>query len=205
MNLEIEIKLAIDDAALTLLKQHPLLQHTLQPSKQQHLLSTYFDTSDKQLRQAGYALRIRQQDNQFIQTLKGRAENHQGLSARREWEWPLPEFKINAELIPIPALQTLMATPQFCRDFRPQFMTDFIRTTWDIVLSDQTWVEIALDQGKIIADKKELALQELEFELKAGNTHTLQALAALFAAELGLKPENRSKAARGFDLMMDVN
>lgn len=201
MNIELEIKLAIQDSAIPQLKKHPLLQTTIKPSEQRRLISTYFDTPDKQLRKQGFALRIRQDDNIFVQTLKGRAELKAGITARREWEWPLPSFALDLNVIPISTLQKLFTKPKFLIDFGPQFVTDFMRTTWDIQLSDSTLIEVALDQGAISAGNRSIPIQEVEFELKGGNPEVLKATAHLFQVELGLTPEDRSKAARGFALI----
>lgn len=201
MNIELEIKLAIHDSAIPLLQQHPLLQRTIKPSEQRRLISTYFDTPDKQLRKQGFALRIRQDDEQYVQTLKGRAELQSGITARKEWEWPLPNFALDIKLIPLPELQKLFAKPKFIIDFGPQFVTDFLRTTWDIQLCDNTVVEVALDRGLVSAGAQSTPIQEIELELKAGNPEVLKALGHLFAVELGLPVESRSKAARGFALL----
>ncbi len=203
MNIELEIKLAIHDSAIPLLKKHPLLQKTIKPSEQRKLISTYFDTPDKQLRKLGFALRIRQDDDTFVQTLKGRAELQAGITARKEWEWPLKDFALDFTVIPLPALQKLFTKSKFLIDFGPQFITDFMRTTWDVQLSDNdnTLIEIALDQGLISAGTRSAPIQEVEFELKNGNPEVLKAVANLFQVELGLISEDRSKAARGFALI----
>ncbi|MFN7098415.1 MAG: inorganic triphosphatase, partial [Gammaproteobacteria bacterium] len=99
MNIELEIKLAIHDSAIPLLQHHPLLQNLIRPSQQRRLISTYFDTSDKQLRKEGFALRIRQDNNNYVQTLKGRADIQSGITARKEWEWPLNKFALDLSLI----------------------------------------------------------------------------------------------------------
>lgn len=201
MNIEVEIKLAIDDTAILQLQQHPLLQRTMTPPSQSQLISTYFDTPTKQLRKAGFALRIRENDGALVQTLKGRAASQAGMTARHEWEWPLQQFAVNVNVLPQPELQKLFANAGFLKHFGPRFVTDFSRKTWDIELSDKTQIEVALDQGKITAGEQTTLLQELELELKAGNPETLKAVANLFQTELKLKPEDRSKAARGFALI----
>lgn len=205
VNLEIEIKLLIDDATIPIFKNHPMLQRLIQPMYQQRLISTYFDTPTKQLRRMGYALRIRQHNERLIQTLKGPAENHKGIDARQEWETPITEFVIDPNLIPIKKVSDLFNKPKFLENFGAQFVTDFTRTIWDIELSDKTVIEIALDQGNIIAGEHRTPLQEIELELKAGHAETLKALSTLFCTELGLTPEKRSKAARGFALLHETD
>ena len=56
--------------------------------------------------------------------------------------------------------------------------------------------ELALDEGILLGGSKELPFTEVEVELKAGSEEALIAFAEGFAAELGLKPEHKSKVAR---------
>ncbi len=200
MNLEIEIKLAISESRIPLLQQHTLLQHPITPSKTQTLTSTYFDTQDIVLRKNGFALRIRHDDGQYIQTLKSSASSDKGLTTRQEWEWPLADFALDLSLISVDSLRKLLSEPQVKETLAPRFTTQFNRTTWDINFQ-QSRVEIALDIGQVIAGNRTAPIQEVELELKAGNNADLQALADRFIADLGLAPENRSKAARGYSLL----
>ncbi len=200
MNIELEIKLAIENEAISLFKKHPMLQQTICPPSVRRLISTYFDTPDKALRKQGYALRIRQDEDRFTQTLKGRAPAQAGMTARHEWEWPLENFALDFSVIPVPELKKWFSDAEVIKNFTPRFTTDFIREAWDIELTDKTRVEIAFDKGIVSIGERSTPIQEVEFELKAGNPETLKALASLFQVELGMSPENRSKAARGFAL-----
>jgi inorganic triphosphatase YgiF len=200
LNLEVEIKLAITESRIPLLQQHTLLQYPVTPSKNQTLISTYFDTPDILLRKNGFALRIREDKGQYTQTLKSSAPSENGLTTRQEWEWPLADFALDLSLISVDSLRKLLSEPQVKATLAPRFTTQFNRTTWDINFQ-QSRVEIALDIGQVIAGNRTAPIQEVELELKAGNNADLQALANRFIADLGLAPENRSKAARGYSLL----
>ena len=78
---EIELKLEIDPADLARLHAHPLLGD----GTQRTLRSTYYDTSDFVLRQAGVSLRVRESDGRFVQTIKS-SNGHAGLFNRSEWK-----------------------------------------------------------------------------------------------------------------------
>ena len=63
-------------------------------------------------------------------------------------------------------------------------------------------VELALDQGVLIGNGKELPFAEVEVELKEGTDETAAAFARALAQEYGLIPEAKSKFARAMALAM---
>ena len=72
--MEIELKLLIRPGDVARLRQSLLLQdHASGPPAVQQLVTTYFDTGDLALRDAGMAWRVRRAGREWIQTLKGRA------------------------------------------------------------------------------------------------------------------------------------
>ena len=64
-------------------------------------------------------------------------------------------------------------------------------------------VELALDQGVLIGNGKELPFAEVEVELKEGTDEAAIAFAQELAAEFGLVPEGKSKFARAMALAME--
>jgi inorganic triphosphatase YgiF len=76
------------------------------------------------------------------------------------------------------------------------FSTDFERQSWLLEHAGAT-IEVALDRGEIRAGSQRLAIDELELELKSGETGALWQLALQFAEQAPLRPANVSKAARG--------
>ena len=66
---------------------HPLFHERSDGSTTQTLHSTYFDTPDHALQQAGISLRVRRNGGQSIQTIKT-ARSPEGVAlARDEWEY----------------------------------------------------------------------------------------------------------------------
>jgi hypothetical protein len=130
MTAEIELKLAIDPragaATVAALKRHPAVAAARRGRwRRAQVTSTYYDTTDWRLAEAGIALRVRRYGKRWLQTVKGPAlaEGGAGLHARPEYEWPLaaPELdtarlattpwrKLFGELIAEGALG-----PRFCR------------------------------------------------------------------------------------------
>ena len=81
---EIELKLDVAPEDRERLQASPLIG--AERRKAEHLVSTYFDTPDLALHEAGYSLRIRRQRSKRTQTLKVDRRDAAGLFVRSEWE-----------------------------------------------------------------------------------------------------------------------
>jgi inorganic triphosphatase YgiF len=202
---EIELKLAVPAAALTRLRGR--LRRLGEPRTQ--LLDTmYFDTPERLLGGQGLALRLRRQGRHWVQTLKS-GDASAALSARGEWELPVAGRALELQRLPAAARTALRSAgldPQAAATLRPGFRTRFRRSTW-LVEHDGAQVEIALDEGEVIAGKRRAPLSELEFELKGGAPAALlelalQVVAPGRGAPLPLVPLPESKAARGARLAL---
>ncbi|HBO80359.1 MAG TPA: CYTH domain-containing protein, partial [Cupriavidus sp.] len=87
MGIEIELKLAVPDAALAAVAAW--LDANGQPRGELTLLNVYLDTPTRDLAQARAALRLRRKGEQWLQTLKTAGHSAAGLAARHEWETPV--------------------------------------------------------------------------------------------------------------------
>lgn len=182
---------------------------------QVRLRARYFDTPGRHLAQAAMALRLRQEGERWVQTLKGRGD---GMFKRLEHEVVLEGLGgiggIDASTVPALDLSHHDGTPagaalrralgEHADALACRYETDVARTlglvhtvvhTGDAAAS--TTVELALDLGEIRAGSAVWPLQELEFELKAGPVDGLLALAADWVDRHGLWLDVRSKAERG--------
>jgi len=195
--LETELKLIVRPEHRARLLEHPALraaQVTL--PEQRHELTTYFDTADLALEQAGLSLRVRQNGDQRIQTVKAKGSGD-GLALRRgEWEWPIEQD--------VPDLHLLTQTPVdpavlngLEGRLEPVFVTNIQRTKCDLRLDKHTTVEAVLDEGHIIAGASSEAVSELELELKEGAPAALYRLARDLHAAVPLTITAESKAGRG--------
>ncbi|AVA37108.1 MULTISPECIES: CYTH domain-containing protein [Cupriavidus] len=203
MGIEIELKLAVPDAALAAVAAW--LDANGQPRGELTLLNVYLDTPNRDLAQARAALRLRRKGEQWLQTLKTAGHSAAGLAARHEWETPVAGEAIDLSCFPDDARAVL--TPLADR-LAPVFRTDFARRTW-IVEQDGERIEAALDTGAISAPgtSRTERIQELELEWLprdgADERHVEAALRA-FALRLAhvapLTPSDLSKAARGYRL-----
>jgi inorganic triphosphatase YgiF len=198
---EIELKLLIDPIAIARLRRHPLLK-ALCPSgpKTRKLTSIYFDTDDLFLNNQGIALRVRRSGRQWIQTVKGGGSVRAGLHQRDEWEAPVAHDRLDFTKIADPGLIALFSDDALRQRLRPVFETEFTRTIWLLETEAGDQVEMALDRGEVRAGQVSSPISEVELELKAGNPAVLFELALALQASVALRPENASKAERGYAL-----
>ncbi|HUG25588.1 CYTH and CHAD domain-containing protein [Piscinibacter sp.] len=162
------------------------------------LQATYFDTADRALAQAGLALRVRREGRGWVQTLKGKGSD--GLT-RSEHNVPLPAGTASAD----PALHA--GTPAGDRlravlDESPapallaQFTTDVLRRARQVRTREGT-VELAFDEGAIVAGDRRMPVSELEIELVSGSPLAVVATARRWVLRHGLWLDTRTKAERG--------
>lgn len=173
-------------------------------SETTRLRARYFDTADRLLARSAFALRLRQEGEGWVQTLKGRGD---GLMTRLEHNAPLgadtgdeaPALSLERHA-GTPAGEALVAlltragyTPA---DLTLQFSTDITRTHAQ-VQAEGAVIELALDAGVIEGGGQSLPVWEIEFELVEGAPQGLLALAYLWTEAFGLWLDARSKAERG--------
>jgi triphosphatase len=170
------------------------------------LQAVYADTPDRRLAAAGLALRLRREGRRWVQALKGSTEGAGALTQRFEHEVPLPNAPGSAEptLDPTrhagtPVGERLVALLSDGAMLEPVYRTD-IRRTHRIATHAGARVELAFDEGVIVAGSSRLAVCELEFELQHGEPAALVALATRWVQRHGLWWDLRTKSERGFRL-----
>ena len=174
------------------------------------LQAVYFDTPDRQLAAAGVALRLRKEGRVWVQTLKGRGD---GLARRLEHEVRLgaqaavPALDI-ARHAGTPAAAALSAALGAAQaggaELQPIYRAD-IRRLHRIVRVGGAAIEIAHDQGEIIAGERRLKVDEIEFELISGPASALPALAARWVSRFGLWWDVRTKSEQGHRLALGLD
>ena len=203
---EIELKLTFDPEHAAALLAHPFFDmgsgapsgHRVLESKERELLSIYYDTPDDNLRKAGVFLRVRSTGSGYVQTIKtARAESE--FLERSEWECDLPTAAYDLSAAKGTALEPLLSDA-VGQALGPRFETRFIRRTF-LIDDAGSLIEVAVDQGDIIAGKDRARVCELELELKSGSAAVLFALAKRLAETVPLTLSVKTKAERGFDLL----
>ena len=193
MSNEIEIKLAVSDQAFNELQEH-LKNFTCLVHKKQFLSNTYYDYPDHFLAKQKMGLRIRQEDQELTLTLKTNGEVVGGLHSRPEYNLSLTEKETptNTQLRELYSFEQLPSST-----LQPIFSTDFNRTFW-LVEFQQSKIEVAFDQGKIVAGESEQPICEIEFELKSGNVQDLFDFVETLPFERDIYFSSASKAKRGY-------
>ena len=190
---EIELKLATDADGLAALSDAPELDGQ---SSVRRLDSTYFDTRDRRLTARGITLRVRKIGRRYVQTIKTAGKGSAGgLSTRSEWEWPVDGPKPDLSVIDDHNVIGLigLVRPQ---ELQAVFGTRVRRTIRTLEFGGAQ-IEVALDDGEVVAGRRRQPLHEVELELLAGDVDPLYELALALNRRHTLSIDPRSKAARG--------
>ncbi len=201
MPTETELKLRLDAAGLRRLRRHPLVQRLKQArSLSQFQKSVYFDTPDFRLRDQKAVLRVRHIGRRRLQTVKDFGQLVGTARARGEWE-----SEITGDAPEMAAMQTSEMAPLFSdgqlwRVLRPIFSSE-IRRSIHRLATDDWEIELALDEGQIVAASGSVAVSEAELELKRGSPRHLFDLALQLQQDLRFTLSTASKAERGYALL----
>ena len=188
MGREFELKYAATKADLEILKGrypnlHPIAMET-----------TYYDNEAGDFSRLKWTFRRRTENEKSVCTLKTPAGG-----------WGRAEFEVECDdiMASVPLLRKEGAPVQLLllteHGVFPSCGAKFTRLAGLLEFPDFT-AELALDEGVLLGGGRELPFTEVEVELKAGSEEALTAFAESLAAELGLKPEYKSKVARARQL-----
>ena len=159
--------------------------------------TTYYDTMDLKLSMHHWTLRRRMENGVSVCTFKRPHKD----GGRGEWE--VEAASIDEGIIKLcdagarPELlyATVAGLVEVCG-------ARFTRLATPLEVPGAT-VELALDQGVLIGNGKELPFAEVEVELKEGTDEAAIAFAKALAEEFCLVPEGKSKFARAMALAME--
>ncbi|MEQ8604516.1 MAG: CHAD domain-containing protein [Marivibrio sp.] len=201
---EIELKLVLGARAAAKLRRDPQL-HRLKRGRaaNRRLIAVYFDTDDLALKDAGVALRLRQEGRRRVQTVKAPAGPAGGVQTRVEVNAPIAGDAPDLDLISDDGVRTRVRKACAERSLRPVFSTDVKRTLWMIEWGDSL-IELALDHGEIRSDGASApeTICEAELELKGGSPADLLAFAHDLRERVRFSVGAASKAARGYALFL---
>ena len=212
---EIELKFLIPEARLTGL----LRQARIKSSQTTQLAAHYFDTPNQTLAKAGIALRIRQEDNAWTQTIKAGGD---GIAARLEHNTTLDNEQVQAmlnndNLMPdLTLYQDTFIAPtlaefklkKLAERVTRQYVTDVQRTTRLLKAKDEqgigdnsnSIIEVAYDYGELIHGSDaslRRPIHEIEFELVSGELRFLFATAKVWCKRYKLCLSTVTKAEQG--------
>ncbi len=184
MGQEFELKFAADQESFEALKRE--FSHLTKMEME----TTYYDAPDGALSARHITLRRRMENGRSVCTVKTPMEGY----GRGEWETECDDIGAAIpELCKLGATEELLSLTKngveavcgarFTRLFAP-------------VTLPQCTVEIALDEGVLLAGEKALPIREVEVELKSGNPEQCIGYAKILAVKFRLKPERESKFRR---------
>lgn len=167
------------------------------------LASMYLDTDDRRLAREGIAWRLRREGRRWIQTLKAGGTN---ALERFEHEVVRPDASHDAAQHSGTSVGNhLVALLRHAHadglEPKVRFQIQVRRTTRRIRTRGAV-VEVAYDEGRLLAAGSAERICEIEFELLAGSAAAMLALVERWRSRFGLIYEPRSKAERG-DLLTD--
>ncbi|MFM1958879.1 MAG: hypothetical protein RL588_396 [Pseudomonadota bacterium] len=184
MTPEVEIKFACAPETLEVLAGRLFTG----AARDRRLVSVYYDTPEGDLAARQVSLRLRTDGTgRTVQTLK----TGEGLG-RREAEVAAAPGRLDLDAV---AAGTGL-TPETLGRLGPRFTVQVRRRDFEVVRGGSR-IEVALDQGEILAGGAREPLCEAELELISGETGDLFALALDLAGDLPLALSLKSKSDRG--------
>ena len=191
MTSETEFKFAIPATA------HPQAQAYFSGAIHRELASTYFDTTDLDLRRAGIDLRIRKDGNRLVQTIK-LASRDGGTFTREEHETEVAGREIDHQHL------RAVLPPEICdtvnvNGLTAQYTTRFTRHKRMVPETDPV-AEAVFDIGEITANGSSEAISEVEFELQGTDINAMAEICLEFLEQVPAEIAIASKSARGFHL-----
>jgi triphosphatase len=172
------------------------------------LRARYFDTPDRRLASAGIALRLRQEGQHWVQTLKAhgasplqRFEHEVRIAGEGAGERGEPRLDLKRHAASAQMLDAALGDSG--RTLRAVYRTD-VQRMLRFARSGASVVEVAFDVGELIVGARRAPICEVEFELKRGPLEGLLKIAANGVAQHGLWLDVRNKAERGDRLARGV-
>ena len=193
---EIELKFLVPAAARAALRAE--MARGAAPPQRISLAAMYLDTSDRRLAKSGIAWRLRREGRCWVQTLKAGGAH---ALERFEHEVNRADASHDASLhAGSPIGDKLIATLRDAQadgaELGVRFQTEVRRTTRTLRTRGAV-VEVAFDEGQLLAHGARQRIREIEFELVSGSAAAMLALAERWRKRFGLIHDPRSKAERG--------
>ena len=198
---ELEIKLSTDLPGLQAAFESPALGGP--PGKgpgARSLVSTYFDTPDRALNKRRIALRVRRAGRAApLIGVKWPPNSNMQAFSRGEIEVRGRSGALDLTLLG-EDIAVELSEIIGDRALEPQFETRIKRRT-RLVAAGTARIEIAFDDGEIVAGDRRARVTEVELELKSGDASELYDFAARAVEALPFRLDVTSKSERGFRLV----
>lgn len=193
---EIELKFLVPPSARAALAAE--MAHGSATLERRTLAAMYLDTADRRLARAGIAWRLRREGRRWIQTLKAGGANalerfeHEAIRPDATWDaCAHADTAVGDRLLGI-----LGDAHDEGIEVGVRFRTE-VRRTARRIRTRGAVVEVALDEGRLLAGEARERIREVEFELISGSARAMLQLAERWRRRFGLIHDPRSKAERG--------
>jgi triphosphatase len=207
--MEIELKYSIDTAELAdeILRDPWVLEHAESEDPEDvRMKAAYFDTEDRILTRNNIAFRIRTEGSRTLATLKWKDDDEgiSGLYVRSEINVPVNDpacfFHPDPEIFKESEDGMSLLEVIEGRTLINVFDMIFTRKRMRIDVG-RSILEICCDEGVIVAGSLSEQMREMEIEIYSGSRDDLLVAGRLLAEKYNLKPELRTKFARGVALL----
>ena len=202
MGTEFEIKLGVENETLMKAILNDSAINSLGEFSIVSMHAYYYDTAALDLLNVKYSLRLRKENGQYVATLKtGHFSESKGVFFRNEWNVPLKnkEFSIDVFENEKENLKDITKGEKL----NVILETDFIRRKMDIKFGE-SYLELAVDHGRISSGKRQFPICEVEVELKEGREEDVFGFIEKYLSKYGLPMEEKSKFARGVSLYLGM-
>lgn len=200
---ETELKIWLDEGqAARIRREGALAALRLEKPRTDALVSVYYDTSAHALAAAGASLRLRRVGRRWVQTIKRKsgAQAGTGLFSNLETEQPAPGGRLVLDgPDPDGAIAAVLAAAAGA-PLSPVFETRVRRTVERLAPPQGGEVELALDEGEIVAGDASAPIREAELELLSGEVEAVYLLARRLFPSGPVRFAPANKAARGYRL-----
>ena len=202
-NREFELKLPLPEKDFERLIHHPRLAGPQLDRSERVLKSTYYDTPDLRLRDLGISLRVRDDGNGFVQTIKAEERVESGISNPIQVEAPIGSPEPDLNCITDKNLRRKLVEAVTGSSLERAFETVVTRTSYKLETGDSV-VELALDQGEACAKDRKALIREAEVELVKGDPKVMLALTQDLFSGQAVSLSSTSKADLGYRLLLDT-
>lgn len=163
--------------------------------------AVYFDTEDEDLRKAGIAYRIRQENDRTTATIKWSGKVENGLHSREEFNLVInderfaekPNIDIFESSEAYDVLYGAAGNKKLFKTVEMNFVRKLIKIDTGASIS-----ALSFDVGSVTGKERSTEIMEMEVEWYHGDEDDFKAIALKLAEKYDLKTEGASKLRRGF-------
>lgn len=162
------------------------------------MAAVYYDTPDELVYRSNAALRLRRENEKSVCCLKRTVKKEGALAVREEYETEAESLAEGLQKLPDAG-----APRDFClflsaQTFIEKARTEFTRNCYLLSFAGDApfTAEFAVDVGALGGNGNMQPFEELELELKSGDTAAFEAFALQLERDYALIPQKASKLAR---------